>query len=656
MANKLNVWPVLGTTYEYANANSAASDSFFINGFKSGDTISAKTFNTILVELTTCNKALYNVLGFNDNLVYSGGVAALETVVANALAALSVSSASNLTGTTVGSIPYQSATGVTSFTAAGTSGQLLKSNGTGAPTWVDPSTLAVASASTATSATSAGDVTNSINGKAISTIFESDGTTAKNATSAGACSGNAATATTATNLSAKPTLAAGTTDTTKITVTAGGKTSDEFAVPHATRAAGLDDGSIVKDDTVAGNVVKFTIGEAVYQKSISVDVPGTIDKANNLAGGNVGSLPYQSAADSTTFLAKGTSGQVLKQGASAPEWTNQSDLSVGSATEATTVTGNIKLNNVDKALNSIFENSGAAKNATTAASCTGNAATATVAGAIKIDGDVEGFIVVGDTYDSGDDSTTTTFVDPSTLTVGSANTADACTGNSSTATTVTTNIKINNVNKAISDIFENNGDAKKATTIALPNNKEFAIPYVNGGSNGLLYLDAVSDSHMEYVLKARYADNPDKNVPYWERECIIIDDEDGDELGFGMSSTHGQVKLSYVNLQSYVSNIALDDLKYKMITIEVSNSTDTDTKTIGFRNLGSVGWNDTASEDYILGTAKKLTFAFGSNTFEMYLGLNNGTQHSAEPVKGTYLAWMTTYASVSGYTLRFTIK
>lgn len=46
--------------------------------------------------------------------------------------------------------------------------------------------------------------------------------------------GNAETATTATNLSAKPTLAAGTSDTNKITVTAGGKKSDEFTVPYAT--------------------------------------------------------------------------------------------------------------------------------------------------------------------------------------------------------------------------------------------------------------------------------------------------------------------------------------------------------------------------------------------------------------------------------------
>lgn len=45
-------------------------------------------------------------------------------------------SAVNLLGGTAGVVPYQSAPNTTAFTAAGTSGQLLQSNGTTAPTWV----------------------------------------------------------------------------------------------------------------------------------------------------------------------------------------------------------------------------------------------------------------------------------------------------------------------------------------------------------------------------------------------------------------------------------------------------------------------------------------------------------------------------------------
>ena len=40
-----------------------------------------------------------------------------------------------LTGGAAGQIPYQTAANTTGFTAVGTSGQVLQSNGSGAPTW-----------------------------------------------------------------------------------------------------------------------------------------------------------------------------------------------------------------------------------------------------------------------------------------------------------------------------------------------------------------------------------------------------------------------------------------------------------------------------------------------------------------------------------------
>jgi len=45
-------------------------------------------------------------------------------------------SIANISGGDAGSIPYQSATNLTSFVNAGLSGQLLQSNGTSAPTWI----------------------------------------------------------------------------------------------------------------------------------------------------------------------------------------------------------------------------------------------------------------------------------------------------------------------------------------------------------------------------------------------------------------------------------------------------------------------------------------------------------------------------------------
>lgn len=45
-------------------------------------------------------------------------------------------------------------------------------------------------------------------------------------------------------------------------------------------------------------------------------------KSTNLSAGAAGSIPYQTGADATSFLAKGTAGQFLRQAASAPEWVN----------------------------------------------------------------------------------------------------------------------------------------------------------------------------------------------------------------------------------------------------------------------------------------------------------------------------------------------
>ena len=65
----------------------------------------------------------------------------------------------------------------------------------------------------------------------------------------------------------------------------------------------------------------------------------TATTATNVAGGATGSVPYNSASGTTTFLALGSTGYVLTAGASAPEYTAQSSLSVGSATTATNVAG-----------------------------------------------------------------------------------------------------------------------------------------------------------------------------------------------------------------------------------------------------------------------------------------------------------------------------
>ena len=96
-----------------------------------------------------------------------------------------------------------------------------------------------------------------------------------------------------------------------------------------TLTSGGDKGYFWTD--TATSVLKWWDGTAV--RTI-LDSSATTIVAADLSGGAAGSLPYQLTAGDTVFLGIGTADQVLKvnSGATAPEWVNQSSLSVGSAT------------------------------------------------------------------------------------------------------------------------------------------------------------------------------------------------------------------------------------------------------------------------------------------------------------------------------------
>ena len=90
------------------------------------------------------------------NYVLTAGASAPQYV---AQSTLSVGSATNATtatylaGGVAGAVVWQSATGVTGFTAAGTTGQFLQSNGTGSPTWATPVSYATVTDDTTTAGT-----------------------------------------------------------------------------------------------------------------------------------------------------------------------------------------------------------------------------------------------------------------------------------------------------------------------------------------------------------------------------------------------------------------------------------------------------------------------------------------------------------------------
>ena len=88
-----------------------------------------------------------------------------------------------------------------------------------------------------------------------------------------------------------------------------------------------------------------TLGDLTVTNAIVGSITGnaatatTATKATNIVGGAAGSLPYQSAADTTTFLAAGTNGQVLTLASGVPSWASPTVGTVTSVSGTGTVNG-----------------------------------------------------------------------------------------------------------------------------------------------------------------------------------------------------------------------------------------------------------------------------------------------------------------------------
>jgi len=180
----------------------------------------------------------------------------------SATSATSATTATNLAGGSVGTIPYQSAANTTVQLAAGTSGQLLQSNGAAAPSWV------------AAPVVNNGTLTMNVSG---------------------------------TGLSGSQTFTANQAGAATFTVTS-----------NATNA---NTASTIVARDASGNFSAGTITAALSGNASTATSATSATTATNLAGGGAGTIPYQSAANTTVQLAAGTSGQLLQSnGAAAPSW------------------------------------------------------------------------------------------------------------------------------------------------------------------------------------------------------------------------------------------------------------------------------------------------------------------------------------------------
>jgi len=79
--------------------------------------------------------------------------------------------------------------------------------------------------------------------------------------------------------------------------------------------------------TLATGTAPFTVASTTQVANLNAATAGT---ATNLAGGIASQIPYQTGAGATSFIANGTSGQVLtSNGTSTPSWQTASGVTTG---------------------------------------------------------------------------------------------------------------------------------------------------------------------------------------------------------------------------------------------------------------------------------------------------------------------------------------
>jgi hypothetical protein len=104
-------------------------------------------------------------------------------------------------------------------------------------------------------------------------------------------------------------------------------------------SVGLTTASTVRGSTITATTQFTGAGTGLTGTATSLSIGGTAALATSLAVGAAGSLPYQSGANTTTFLAAATNGQVLTLAAGVPTWATPTTGTVTSVSGTGTVNG-----------------------------------------------------------------------------------------------------------------------------------------------------------------------------------------------------------------------------------------------------------------------------------------------------------------------------
>ena len=287
--------------------------------------------NIILAPNGTGAISLYNVY----TLPSTAGIAgqALVTNGSNAASWGTPNTATNIAAGTAGQIVYQSAAGATAFAGPGTAGQVLTSGGTGAPTYVTTTTLYVGRALTADSASGTSNQANNLNGGILGQIAYQ---TAPNTTAFIGTGTQGSILQMGANTATFVTTASIYVNSAVNALRLFGGTAGQLVYQSA---AGTT--AFAGPGTAGQILVSAGTSAPTYTNTGSIYV-GFANQSNNLLAGTAGQLVYQSAAGTTAFAGPGTAGQILvSAGTSAPAYTNTGSIYVGFANQSNNLLGGI---------------------------------------------------------------------------------------------------------------------------------------------------------------------------------------------------------------------------------------------------------------------------------------------------------------------------
>jgi hypothetical protein len=345
------------------------TSSIYVNSARFADNLTAGAAGSMPYQ-SAANATAMLAIGTSGFVLTSNGTAPIWQAISG-LSAGSATTATNLAGGTAGQVPYQTGPGGTAFYGPGTAGQILQSGGTGAPSYVNTTSVYI--------------------GRSIYSDNIWAGTAGQlHYQSAANVTSFLTTATTGNFLQAN--FAGAPTWSTTASMYVGGAIAAQNIfggtagqVPYQTGPGAT---SFYGPGTAGQLLVSAGAAAPVYTNTASISV----GFGANILGGAVGSLPYQTAANATGFVGIGTNGQVLTSNGTVPVWSAVSGLTAGNATNAANVfqttdpastTYRILLGNGTNANAQVYNYSALYWNNPTStivgASISGNAATANLA-------------------------------------------------------------------------------------------------------------------------------------------------------------------------------------------------------------------------------------------------------------------------------------